>query len=104
MSDIPPCPSWCVSAHSAYDGEESWLHLGEPVVVAEGLTAVLCLSTDPQTGAADGPYVLVGTRELSLPETTRLAGELRRLVSRARDDEAEPRACAVVTATDEPAR
>jgi len=36
------CPSWCVTDHAAFDGEEAGLHMGTPVQLAGGLTAQLC--------------------------------------------------------------
>lgn len=58
------CPDWCVAAHSVHVGEEDWIHVGEPLPVADGgTTARLCMSVDPGTGAVDGPYVLIGSSE-----------------------------------------
>lgn len=63
-SVAPRCPDWCVAPHGRYRGEEDWLHLGEPLrLTREGLRAQLCLSVDPETGAEDGPYVLIGATE-----------------------------------------
>lgn len=70
------CPRWCVTHHGMHLGEEDWIHTGEPVVVADGTVARLCMSIDPVTGAEDGPYVLIGDSELTLAETAELGGLL----------------------------
>ncbi|MFI7493567.1 DUF6907 domain-containing protein [Kocuria sp. M4R2S49] len=58
------CPDWCVAGHGVHGGEEDWIHVGEPLFVADGgTTARLCMSVDPETGARDGPYVLIGSSE-----------------------------------------
>jgi hypothetical protein len=62
------CPGWCVSPHGVSLGEEDWVHLGEPLTVAEGVRASLCASIEPITGVMDGPYVLVGATEYSLEQ------------------------------------
>lgn len=75
-SPPPGCPRWCVSQHTVHLGEEDWLHTGEPLMVADGLTARLCMSIHPTTRDEDGPYVLIGTSELTLDETARLSASL----------------------------
>ena len=70
------CPRWCVTRHGVHLGEEDWLHTSEPVMIADGLVARLCMSLHPDTGAKDGPYVLIGDSELTLAETTVLGGSL----------------------------
>lgn len=72
----PACPAWCVVEHGVRLGEEDWLHTGEPVVVADGMMARLCMSVQPDTGIEDGPYVLIGGCELTLAETGALATTL----------------------------
>jgi hypothetical protein len=57
-------------------GEEDWLHVGEPVALADGVLARLCLSVDPDTGAKDGPYVVVGSSEYTLDEAAALGAAL----------------------------
>ncbi len=74
-----PCPRWCVAQHGAQLGEEGWLHMGEPLILADGMAARLCMSIHPTTGEEDGPYVLIGTSELTLDETARLGASLRDL-------------------------
>ncbi len=75
------CPDWCVAGHRADLGEEDWLHSSEPVPFVDAVPARLVMSIDPGTGEADGPYVLIGTVEYSLPEATALAERLLGLVS-----------------------
>lgn len=70
------CPPWCVAAHGMHLGEDDWVHVGEPVALADGVLAQLCLSVDPQTGAKDGPYVVVGWSEYTLDETAALGAAL----------------------------
>jgi hypothetical protein len=57
-------------------GEEDWVHTGEAVPVVDGLLARLCMSVDPVTGVRDGPYVVIGSSELTLAETTSLGASL----------------------------
>lgn len=75
------CPPWCVTHHAVHAGEEDWLHTGEPVILADGVAARLCMSIDPGTGDEDGPYVLIGTSELTLAETARLGASLMDLAN-----------------------
>jgi hypothetical protein len=70
------CPPWCIVAHGLYVGEDDFVHMGEPVALFDGLLARLCLSVDPQTGANDGPYVLVGWSEYTLDEAAALGAAL----------------------------
>ncbi|MGD8200747.1 DUF6907 domain-containing protein [Ornithinimicrobium sp. W1679] len=69
---IAPCPTWCVTAHDPSRGEDDWLHQGEPVALADGVNAVLCMSVDPTTGERDGPYVLIGDTQHTPEEAERL--------------------------------
>jgi hypothetical protein len=71
-----PCPEWCVTRHSPDLGEENWLHLGEAVVLDDGIVARLCESIDPESGAQDGPYVLIGTTEYTLREAEHLGASI----------------------------
>ena len=70
------CPHWCVSGHGVLRGEEDWVHQGEPLTLARGVLARLCLSVDPGTGAVDGPYVLIGTTEHTLVQAEALGTAL----------------------------
>ena len=71
-----PCPRWCVTQHGVQLGEEDWIHTSAPVPVTDGLVARLCMSVDPETGAEDGPYVLIGTSEYTVTEAKALGDSL----------------------------
>jgi hypothetical protein len=75
------CPRWCVTHHGVHLGEEDWIHTSEPVMIADGTVARLCMSIDPGTGANDGPYVLIGDSELTLTEAAELGSSLLALAS-----------------------
>lgn len=66
------CPCWCVTRHDAARGEDDWVHEGAPLDVEDGVAARLCMSVDPTSGAADGPYVVVGSRELTVDQAEAL--------------------------------
>ena len=70
------CPHWCVIRHGRTVGEEDLLHLSEPVAVAGGLSAQLCLSIDEASGTADGPWVLIGGCEYTLEQAEELGVSL----------------------------
>ena len=70
------CPVWCAVRHGTQRGEEDWVHTSAGVDIADGLVARLCLSVEPGTGDRDGPYVLIGSTELTLAEARSLAGSL----------------------------
>ncbi len=76
-----PCPPWCVTAHDPARGEDDWAHVGEPLGIANGIAARLCMSIDPTTGEKDGPYVLVGDEQLTPAEAERLGVELSALAA-----------------------
>ena len=76
MGQRETCPQWCVTGHGAHLGEEDWIHLSEPLAVADGTLARLCMSVDPLTGAADGPYVVIGSTEYTLSEAEALGDSL----------------------------
>jgi hypothetical protein len=79
------CPSWCATRHGVHVGEEDWLHLSEPLPVAEGVSAWLCLSIDPLTSAQDGPYMVIGSREYTLPQAQALGASLLAMASQGAD-------------------
>jgi hypothetical protein len=70
------CPDWCSTRHGASLGEEDWIHVGEPLAIADGTLAQLCMSIDPDTGVEDGPYVLIGSAEYTLSEAQALGSAL----------------------------
>ena len=41
------CPAWCATGHGVQLGEEDWVHLGEPVLLTDGVSAQLCMTIDP---------------------------------------------------------
>ncbi len=75
------CPAWCAAEHGYQRGEEDWVHLSEPLPLTEGVSAQLCMSIDPESGAADGPYVVVGSTEYTLAEAQALAASLMTMAS-----------------------
>jgi hypothetical protein len=75
-ASVPLCPAWCVTAHDPALGEDDWVHVSEPVVLAAGVLARLCMTVDPGTGAEDGPYVLVGDEQYTPAEATALGADL----------------------------
>jgi hypothetical protein len=75
------CPPWCVTAHDPARGEDDWVHVSEPLMLTDGVTARLCMSVDPATGEEDGPYVLVGEEQLTPAQAERLGIELSALAA-----------------------
>lgn len=60
------CPPWCTIEHGIFAGEDDHLHTGAPLYLTETVTAILCATIDPDTGATDGPYLLVDSQEWTL--------------------------------------
>ena len=81
VSSVHTCPAWCTTQHGVARGEDDWLHVSEALLVADDVFARLCMSVNPETDAEDGPYVVVGSREYSLTEASRLGGALMRLAA-----------------------
>jgi hypothetical protein len=77
----PGCPDWCVTDHEVCDGEENWIHQSAPIFVTPDVTARLCVSIDPETGAVDGPHVLIGDIEYSPGAAKALAAALLALAA-----------------------
>lgn len=84
----PGCPLWCVAEHGAFAGEESGIHEGEPLWIAEGVPARLRMSVDPHSGVPDGPYLFVGTCEYTIEAACALATSLAALAASASSAEA----------------
>lgn len=84
------CPSWCATGHGVHVGEEDWLHLSEPLPVAEGVSARLCLSIDPLTSVQDGPYIVIGGQEYTLPQAQALGASLLAMASQGADWSSAP--------------
>jgi len=57
------------------------VHLGEPLLLTEGVSAQLCMSMDPVTNAEDGPYVIIGSSEYTCTEAQALAASLLEMAS-----------------------
>jgi hypothetical protein len=76
------CPTWCTRRHGENAGEEDLVHISDSVFVRNTMIR-LCTSIDPATGMQDGPYVLVGSEEYSLTETSTLVDVLTNLLSKA---------------------
>jgi hypothetical protein len=68
------CPAWCTSEHGIYAGEDDHLHTGAKLYLTTEISARLCATIDPATGATDGPYLLVNGEEWTL-EHARSVGE-----------------------------
>lgn len=73
------CPPWCVTHHAVAHGEDDWVHVGEPLVLSAGVFALLCMSVEPESGAVNGPYVVIGSSEFSLKEAESLGASLTAL-------------------------
>lgn len=71
----PTCPPWCTSPHNTL-GEENWLHVGEPLLLTDGVRAQLCTSIDPLTGTQDGPYVIIGDTNYTPAQAQLIAARL----------------------------
>jgi len=63
------CPAWCTAEQGVFLGEEDHLHTGAPLPLTTAVTARLCVTIDPETGAADGPYVVVDSDEWTIEHT-----------------------------------
>jgi hypothetical protein len=68
------CPAWCTAQHGIYAGEDDHLHTGAKLYLTTEISARLCATIDPATGATDGPYLLVNGEEWTL-EHARSVGE-----------------------------
>lgn len=73
------CPPWCVTRHGVAHGEEDWVHVGEPLPLAGGVVAQLCMSVEPASGAVNGPYVVIDSSEFTLAEAESLGVALTAL-------------------------
>ncbi len=80
------CPVWCTTEHGVFAGEDDYLHTGAPLFLTDTVTAILCATIDPTTGATDGPYLLVDSEEWT-PDHARSVG--RALIALA-DASAQP--------------
>ena len=78
-----PCPDWCTVRHGRHAGEDDLVHISKQVFVGNTLVR-LCSTIDPESGAQDGPYLLVGNEELRLDEARNLIQVLIDLVAQGR--------------------
>lgn len=85
-ADSLGCPRWCVTGHGVQSGEEDWVHLSEPLAVADDVRAQLCMSVDPETGALDGPYFLIASSEYTLEAARDLGAALIAVADAAVED------------------
>ena len=70
------CPAWCTAEHGVFLGEEDHLHTGAPLPLTTAIIARLCVTIDPKTGAADGPYVVVDSDEWTIEHTLNIGHAL----------------------------
>ena len=83
------CPDWCARRHGERLGEDDQVHASGQLMVRRTLLR-LCTTIDPETGAQDGPYVLVGSDEYTLHEADVLIAALTQLVDAGRDEVTPP--------------
>jgi hypothetical protein len=76
------CPAWCARRHGENAGEEDLVHISENVFVRNTMIR-LCTTIDPGTGMQDGPYVLIGSDEFTLVETSTLVDVLNDFLAQA---------------------
>jgi hypothetical protein len=60
------CPRWCKVDHSSFRDEGADVHIGVDQRLADGITVRLVASDNPDTGALDGPFMLVDAPRLAL--------------------------------------
>ena len=77
------CPGWCVLRHGAHAGEDDHVHVGGALLVRNDVLRLVA-TIDPETGAKEGPFVLMGAQELTLYEADALIGALTQLVDEGR--------------------
>lgn len=75
------CPPWSVMRHQVADEDD--VHVGAALMVRRTVLR-LCTGADG-FGAADGPYVLVGSEEFTLDEAEALIAGFTQLVDGARE-------------------
>lgn len=80
-SNSMPCPPWCTVHHGARPGVDDGVHLSGALMVQRTL---LRLASDTDPGRPQGPFVLVGTVQLTLHEAEALIASLTQLVDQAR--------------------
>ena len=88
------CPSWCARTHGELLGEDDAVHVSD-YAAAGNMLLRLCASTDGATGEEDGPYLLLGTHELTLDHAQDLVQALTAFIAQA-SGAASPRPGSVV--------
>jgi hypothetical protein len=83
------CPAWCARRHGERPGEDDQVHVSGQLMVRRTVLR-LCTTIDPETGAQDGPYVLVGADEYTLHEADVLIAALTQLVDEGRGEVTAP--------------
>jgi hypothetical protein len=66
MTSDDTCPRWCTADHSLYVDEDTYVHVGADKRLTDHVTVRLVASRHQQTGAMDGPYLLVDCPLLGL--------------------------------------
>jgi hypothetical protein len=66
------------------------LHAGAPLYLTERVIARLCATVDPETGAVDGPYVVVDSDEWTLDHTRDVGRAVIALVESAESMTGQP--------------
>jgi hypothetical protein len=67
--------------HGHHVGEEDLVHVSEATFIRSAMVR-LCMTSDPDGGLLDGPYLLVGGDEHTLDEASALVDVLARLLDR----------------------
>ena len=77
------CPTWCVLRHGVLPGEDDLVHVSGALLVRS--TVLRLCTTLEADGSEDGPYVLLGSVELTLHEADAMIAALTQLVDRGRE-------------------
>jgi hypothetical protein len=77
------CPAWCAVRHGSGQDEGDLVHISGALLVQRTVLR-LCTTIDPDGDVEDGPFVLVGSAELTLHEAEALIAALTQLVDEGR--------------------
>jgi hypothetical protein len=83
------CPKWCARRHGEQVGEEDGVHVSGTLQVRRTILR-LAATVDPETGAKEGPFILVGPDEYTLHEADVLIAALTQLVDEGRGEVTPP--------------
>jgi hypothetical protein len=72
-----------VAPHGLHRGEEDWVHTSEPLPLADRVLARLAMTVHPTTREQDGPYVLIGSTELTPDQANDVALAIQALAAAA---------------------